>query len=242
MADKILSIADGLHDELPSTTTAKAGRILITTDRGEMYYEPEDKKRIQINPQADWQQNDETANDYIKNRPGGYIDNNNTIVKIPEKYLDIKNTNIVNGSKAGSLRTVGSSEESSEYTIGTCAFAEGDSTKASGDYSHAEGYETKASGDHQHVQGKYNIGDSSNIYADIIGNGSFDTRSNAATVDWQGNAWYAGEVYVGSTSGTNRDEGSKKLATEEYIDTQIGDINTALDSIIEMQNSLIGGN
>ena len=72
MADKILSIADGLHDELPSTTTAIAGRILITTDRGEMYYEPEDKKRIQINPQSDWQQNDETANDYIKNRPGGY--------------------------------------------------------------------------------------------------------------------------------------------------------------------------
>lgn len=31
-------------------------------------------------------------------------------------------------------------------------------------------------------------------------------------------------------------------STEEYIDTQIGDINTALDSIIEMQNSLIGGN
>ena len=72
MADKILSIADGLHDELPSITTAKAGRILMTTDRGEMYYEPEDKKRIQVNPQADWQQNDETANDYIKNRPGGY--------------------------------------------------------------------------------------------------------------------------------------------------------------------------
>ena len=49
MADKILSITDGLHDELPSTTTAVAGRILITTDRGEMYYEPEDKKRIKIN-------------------------------------------------------------------------------------------------------------------------------------------------------------------------------------------------
>ena len=48
MADKILSIADGLHDELPSITTAKAGRILITTDKGEMYYEPEEGKRIKI--------------------------------------------------------------------------------------------------------------------------------------------------------------------------------------------------
>ena len=207
MADKIFSIADGLHDELPSTTTAKAGRFLITTDRGEMYYEPEDKKRIQVNPQADWQQNDETANDYIKNRIGGYIDNNNAIVKIPEKYLDIKNTNIVNGSKTGSLRTIGSSKESTEYTIGDYSFAEGSSTTASGEASHAEGSNTKASGDcshaegnytialgdYQHVQGKYNIIDSSNIYADIIGNGSSDTnRSNAATVDWNGNAWYAG--------------------------------------------------
>ena len=85
MTDKIFSIADGLHDELPSTTTAKAGRILITTDRGEMYYEPEDKKRIQVNPQSDWQQNDETANDYIKNRPGGY-DEFTEIV--PEKTLN----------------------------------------------------------------------------------------------------------------------------------------------------------
>ena len=39
--------------------------------------------------------------------------------------------------------------------------------------------------------------------------------------DWNGNAWYAGNVYVGSTSGTNKDEGSKKLATEEYVNTKI---------------------
>ena len=50
MADKkILSIQDGLSGNLPDITTAKAGRILITTDKGEMYYEPEDKKRVKIN-------------------------------------------------------------------------------------------------------------------------------------------------------------------------------------------------
>jgi hypothetical protein len=32
-----------------------------------------------------------------------------------------------------------------------------------------------------------------------------------------GNAWFAGEVYVGSTSGINKDTGSKKLATEEFV-------------------------
>lgn len=50
MADKkILSIQDGLSGNLPDIKTAKAGRFLITTDTGEMYYEPEDKKRVKIN-------------------------------------------------------------------------------------------------------------------------------------------------------------------------------------------------
>lgn len=52
----------------------------------------------------------------------------------------------------------------------------------------------------------------------IVGNGMSNTkRSNAHTLDWEGNAWYSGDVYVGSTSGTNRDEGSKKLATVEEV-------------------------
>ena len=38
-------------------------------------------------------------------------------------------------------------------------------------------------------------------------------------MDWNGNAWYAGDVYVGSTSGTGMDNGSKKLATEDFVTT-----------------------
>jgi hypothetical protein len=54
-------------------------------------------------------------------------------------------------------------------------------------------------------------------YAHIVGNGiDEERRSNAHTLDWSGNAWFAGDVYIGSTSRTNKDEGSKKLATEEY--------------------------
>lgn len=60
--------------------------------------------------------------------------------------------------------------------------------------------------------------DTKGKYVHIVGNGTSDTeRSNAHTLDWDGNAWYAGDVYVGSTSGTNRDEGSKKLATEDKV-------------------------
>ncbi len=53
-------------------------------------------------------------------------------------------------------------------------------------------------------------------YVQIVGNGDSNTeRSNAYTLDWKGNAWFAGDVYVGSTSGTNKDDGSKRLVTED---------------------------
>ena len=108
---------------------------------------------------------------------------------------------------------------------GNSSHAEGYITTASGEYSHAEGRTTIAQGNNQHVQGKYNISDTTSAH--IVGNGSSDSnKSNAHTLDWQGNAWFAGDVYTGSTSGTNKDEGSKKLATEEYV-TNLVCINNA---------------
>ena len=78
---------------------------------------------------------------------------------------------------------------------GDNSHAEGNNTTASGMYSHAEGFNTKASGKYSHVQGKYNIDDTDEKYADIVGNGtSASARSNAHTLDWEGNAWYAGTV------------------------------------------------
>ena len=252
--------------------------------------------RIPKQTQSDWQQNDETANDYVKNRPGGYIDND-TIVKIPEKYLDIKNTNIVNGSAEGSIRSINSKAEDDTYTIGTNAFAEGYGTKASGNYSHAEGsntkasgnyshaegsattasgltshaegtattasgtgshaegYYTKASGERSHAEGYYTIASGSNShaqgrynisntnYADVIGNGTSDTeRSNAYTMDWNGNAWFAGDIYIRSTSGKNKDEGSKKLATEEYVNTISNTIKDNTKDYFNTASAVIKGN
>ena len=105
---------------------------------------------------------------------------------------------------------------------GNDSHAEGSGTQAIGSCSHAEGLETKASSWYQHVQGKYNVEDRATTYAHIVGNGVNDsTRSNAHTLDWNGNAWYAGDVYVSSTSGTNKDEGSQKLATETYVNDMI---------------------
>lgn len=125
------------------------------------------------------------------------------------------------GDNTTALGSYSHTEGASTVTQGNYSHAEGFSTKVSGNYSHAEGHSTTASSNYQHVQGKFNIEDSSNVYADIIGNGTYQKKSNAATVDWSGNAWYAGDVYVGSTSGVNKDEGSKKLATEEYVNNKI---------------------
>ena len=77
---------------------------------------------------------------------------------------------------------------------GEFSHAEGSGTIASGNYSHAEGWGTKASSNYQHVHGKYNIEDTSNTYAEIVGNGEQLANSNAHTLDWSGNAWYAGTV------------------------------------------------
>lgn len=121
---------------------------------------------------------------------------------------------------------------------GTNSHAEGGGTKATGEASHAEGYNACAHGKFahaegcgaaatkksQHVQGEYNVLDTEGTtttrgkYAHIVGNGTSESkRSNAHTLDWEGNAWFEGDVYVGSKSGTSQDEGSKKLATVDDL-------------------------
>lgn len=94
---------------------------------------------------------------------------------------------------------------------GNNSHAEGRHTTASGQYAHVEGYSTKASSQYQHVQGIYNVEDTSNTYAHIVGNGeAYNKLSNAHTLDWQGNAWYQGTVestaiiLKSSTSGSTK--------------------------------------
>ena len=101
--------------------------------------------------------------------------------------------------------------------------AEGWGTTASSHYSHTEGYFTKASSEAQHVQGKYNIEDTQNKYAHIVGNGTDDTvRSNAHTLDWDGNAWYAGNVSIDGTPTNDKD-----LVNKKYVDDKISNIPDA---------------
>lgn len=105
-------------------------------------------------------------------------------------------------------------EGTSTAAPGDSSHSEGKYTGAPGNCSHAEGYNTKASSDYQHVQGKFNIEDTTNKYAHIVGNGNNNNkRSNAHTLDWDGNAWFAGKL---SQEGTPTED--KDLATKKYVD------------------------
>ena len=116
-------------------------------------------------------------------------------------------------------------EGHSAQAHGTYSHAEGGSTIAYGEGSHAEGVCTVAHGGCQHVQGYSNIADEDGVYLHIVGNGTTSVdKSNAHTLDWQGNAWFAGDVYVGSNGGLNKDAGSKKLATETYVNEIVSGI------------------
>lgn len=90
-------------------------------------------------------------------------------------------------------------EGTSTIASGSCSHAEGDATRASGFAAHAEGYSCQAGGDHSHAQnlgtiangidqtaiGRYNANSSTNAFE--IGNGSSNSaRSNALTIDWNG--------------------------------------------------------
>lgn len=137
--------------------------------------------------------------------------------------------------------------ESSGEANGDYSHAEGYGI-ADGNYSHASGNGTWAVGRSQTVIGEANLEDSATdaatrgTYAVIVGNGDMDAGeySNAATMDWEGNVWFAGDVYVGSTSGTNKDEGSKILATKPSM-TRITLSPTSWDATALTQSVTVTG-
>ena len=107
---------------------------------------------------------------------------------------------------------VSHAEGISTTASGMFSHAEGQNTTASGAISHAEGNYTVANHKSQHVFGEYNIPDDSEKesdrrgnYVEIVGNGARSSeRSNARTLDWQGNETLAGDLtYNGNKSITS---------------------------------------
>ena len=134
-----------------------------------------------------------------------------------------------NGSHAEGYSTLaGAQNAHAEGRItsatGAQSHAEGFRAVASGDNAHAEGYYTTAQRKSQHVFGEYNILDTTGTgttrgdYVEIVGNGtSTSDRSNARTLDWNGNEILAGKLTVGAGPTANMD-----AATKQYVDTAVG--------------------
>ena len=83
------------------------------------------------------------------------------------------------------------------YNAGENSLTVGISNEVVGENSIALGYHTKAEEENQLVQGRYNK-PMANM-AHIIGNGDGtvdNSRSNAYALDWDGNGWFAGDVFV----------------------------------------------
>ena len=113
-------------------------------------------------------------------------------------------------------------EGQSTRSYGIAAHAEGSYCMATNTDAHAEGYNTIAASKYQHVQGKFNIEDALDVYADIVGNGEINARSNAYTLDWSGNGWYAGKVSAGTVASPANPTAANDLATKKYVDDNVG--------------------
>lgn len=107
---------------------------------------------------------------------------------------------------------------------GPGSHAEGTGSWATGPSSHAEGYGTEAAGKYQHVQGKHNVVDEANKFADIVGNGAdILNKSNAYALDWDGNLYLKGGVYVNCNADST---GGTKLSLD--VDSIMGAIKDQL--------------
>lgn len=80
-------------------------------------------------------------------------------------------------------------------TIGSNSIAVGTNVTASGANSQAFGTGTVATQNNQKVFGKYNSTNNINNYAEVVGGGSSDDRSNIRTLDWNGNETILGDLY-----------------------------------------------
>ena len=137
--------------------------------------------------------------------------------------------NIAGGNHShaeGSSNTINSGStaahvEGSQHTISSgYTHVEGyhNIVNTTGGYSHVEGRDNTADGGYQHIEGRGNSGTTNELYqhvqgkyanttqsgfAHIVGNGtSASATSNAYALDWNGNAYYAGNVYINSTYST----------------------------------------
>lgn len=113
-------------------------------------------------------------------------------------------------------------------SAGAFTHAEGYRTQATGTGSHSEGSYTVANHKSQHVFGEYNVADPAltsatnrGNFVEIVGNGTSSTNSNARALDWSGNEYLNGTLYINCG---NESENGEEVATVSAIPTNISEL------------------
>lgn len=117
----------------------------------------------------------------------------------------------------------------------------GERTVARGVNSAAIGMCVESNSTGQFAFGMYNKIDNDNKYILVAGNGIEEgSRSNAHTLDWKGNAWYAGKLSQEKTPTEDKD-----LTTKKYVDNTITEQITSSQATDEevdtMLQAVLGG-
>lgn len=185
--------------------------------------------------------------DELKKLPVNYLD----LTSLDEKFAPITNPKFTNTVRIGKHKDYNSNEFENYY--GENSVSIGEFSQSPGYCSFSQGYNTIAYSNLQHVIGRYNkieYDGYGKIESDIpenrdiafaIGNGSNEqNRSNAHMVNFNGDAWYAGNVYIGKN--LNKAE---KLVTEKEVRNYITqpvdsmclvDSSTGYEHIIQFMN------
>lgn len=165
-----------------------------------------------------------------------------------KQYIDtlFKNLKVENSAAVGT-RKQGSPTGENSLIVGTANRAEAPHSAAIGsnnevnvhaDSAVALGEGTRAYSSYQLVHGKFNDSDSNNIYAHIVGGGEYDAPKNIYTLDWEGNATFAGAISTNKapTSGSdlvNLDYLNQNVAIRFFPYTVIDD-TTAIIRVNEL--------
>ena len=114
-----------------------------------------------------------------------------------------------------------------------------------GDNSSAIGTDTIANHKAQHVFGEYNLADTSTAqassrgnYVEIVGKGTSDaSRSNARTLDWNGNEVLAGDLTIKGNKSIDTELLTKSTSTATFNTTDY--VNTVSTNSLQKKNGMV---
>lgn len=199
---------------LDSSVAKKPGKTVTSDNSGEIF---NDYKNNSAQYFAHAEGENTTANGY-----GSHSEGRLTTASGESSHSEGYNT-------TSSGRAAHSEGVNGTTASGVAAHAEGITTKAIHDGSHSSGEQTRTGRNNQTVVGEWNKVVEYALF--VVGNGEFEeNRKNAFEVKADGSA----EVQIqGNTDNS--------VVIKSYVDNLCGDIETALDSIIAIQEGMIGG-